>query len=116
MGASLCLSAAPPPSPTSFPKLPSPPGSAPPAGAAGLSGGERLCKWRPRRRRRERRDLLDPGGDGLAAQEERRGAEPGHHGWILRSWASLPMSAVGHHISSGKKPHLHHTLKKKVCK
>lgn len=36
--------------------------SAPPAGAAGLSGGEEslVCKLRPGRRRR---DLLDPGGE-----------------------------------------------------
>lgn len=47
------------------PSLPVLLSSAPPAGAAGLSGGEEslVCKLRPRRRRR--RDLLDPGGEGV---------------------------------------------------
>lgn len=41
---------------------------------------------------------------GFGRPEEGREAEPGHHGWILCSWAPLPVSAPGHSISSGEKP------------
>lgn len=86
------------------PLLQAQPLSLAPAGATGLSGGESLCKLSPARRRR---DLLDPGGERVwPPQREGREAEPGHHGWILCSWAPLPVSALGHSISSGEKPHL----------